>query len=90
MFLFNNINMEKIFELKKDNLKLKININKNNIITSWLHSKNTKFTNNREFNIEQLNFAFNTLKPVCSTDEYIIIKDFMFNKKEEGKQLSLF
>jgi hypothetical protein len=81
--------MEKIFELKKDNLKLKININKNSIITSWLHNDRVEYSNRREFDICMIDFAFITLKPVCNTEEYNIIENFMFNKKE-GEQLSLF
>ena len=89
VLVLNNIDMEKIFKLKKDNLKLKININKNNIITSWLHNGRIEYSNHSEFDVCMIDFAFTTLKPVCNTEEYNIIENFMFNKKK-GEQLSLF
>jgi hypothetical protein len=79
----------KIFDLKKNNLKLKIEICDSYIITSWLHFNNKDFTNNRRFPVEQLMFSFNTLKPVCNVEELYNIENFMF-KKLEGTQLDLF
>jgi len=72
-------------------IKLKIEINENEIKTSWLHDyeNNIKFTNERIFNVLELNFAFNTLKPICNLIEINEIESFMF-KKSNGEQLSLF
>ena len=81
--------MEKIFELKKDNLKLKIEIKKHIIITSWLHKYKNEYSNHRKFDITKIEFVFDTVKPICSISEINSIENFMFSK-EEGEQLSLF
>lgn len=72
-------------------IELKIEIDKKNIFTSWLHDSdnNKNFTNKRTFNISELKLAFDTLKPVCNKLELLEIKDFMF-EKPEGEQFSLF
>jgi hypothetical protein len=85
----------KIFKLSSEKhgykVNLKIDITKNNIETSWLHNPviKTVFTNNRKFDISELKFAFETLKPTCNKIEIIEIENFMF-EKSEGEQFSLF
>jgi hypothetical protein len=81
--------MEKIFDLYKDKVKLKVEISETLIATSWMHYGSNEFTNKRKFQVSQLQFAFDTVKPVCSIEEINSIEKFMF-KQDEGTQISLF
>jgi hypothetical protein len=79
----------KKFNIKKDSVGLKIEIDDKYIITSWLHYNKKEYTNHRRFPVEQLQFSFDTLKPQCNVEELFNIEKFMFDKPEIN-QLSLF